>query len=304
MQIQQANKNTSVQPIAQTQPKVSNNQAKTGEKWVDRLAAFLLGSGVVLGVVAIYVTLRPIPETIIVMPPTTEISRSETTTTTTQIEATQASVIAEPAQVDYYPYERTIGTHYLSDILVFITKQTPRQALFISINRTENNSKDFYQNSAVSFFDGQDWQRLKHNITTHQAEVATNPLITNWQIGMEEPRVTGEVLLGQVVINDYTIDFMTSRLENEMVVRSWPGYTKLLSSGEGILAINGQQIPVYTLYTQLYSLASEEIQFYDTHIPLETVYIAFWDEAGNFYHVDQTLLDAPTSVYQSHQIGI
>jgi len=266
--------------------------------------AFLIGAGTVLSAVALYISFdkktldfssspTPLPHDDSLVNDQRELSSPST------------EVTVVPDSVNYYLYKRKVGQHYFSDTLVLLTKDYPKKILLVTANRMQTDNDQYTQSSAVSYYDGQTWQRQRMSATpTTQAEVTPNQLITSYQIGIEESRVTGEIISGQVMIEGQTIDFVTRRLENEMVIRSWPGYTKLLSSGEGVVTIDNQNLVVDVLYTQIYSLNDQEIQFYDTHLPLETVYVAFWDEAGNFYHVDQTLIDKPTDVYNSRQIGV
>lgn len=42
-------------------------------------------------------------------------------------------------------------------------------------------------------------------------------------------------------------------MENEIGIRSLPGYTKFMSEGDGTIIINGEPFESYVLYTRIYS---------------------------------------------------
>ena len=274
---------------------VENQNLETPAKhnWANWIIAILLGSAVVLIGVALCVAisrrLSDLSASSDPSPLTLPLLSGQTNNQTT---------------VNYYPYTRRVDDNYLSDTLVFITEESPHQILLINSNRQQMGKSVFAQSSNVNFFDGQVWRRADDDTLTSQAEVASDSVITAWQIGIEQSRVTGEIISGQAIVDGWSINFATDRLENEMTVRSWPGYTKFLSSSHGTITISGRTMAAKVAYTQIYSMNTDEIQFANTHLPLESMYAMFWDEAGNFYHIDVTDVDTPTPVYDSHRLGI
>ncbi len=192
---------------------------------------------------------------------------------------------------------------YFEDTLIAITNSTPNKIIVATITRQEVDSGS-NQNTRVSYFDGKNWIRkttYKHYDT---AAIYTNNIINKWNINIDESRVLKQNVVGTIKIDNNIIDFDTKTITNNITIRSLPGYTKFMSTSEGDLIINGVFYPSKILYTRIYSNNSKEIQFYDTPLGLTTYWLVFWDENGNFYHVDSTYVNNPTDIYKTHQLGV
>lgn len=195
------------------------------------------------------------------------------------------------------------GKFYFDDTLIAITKDTPHQTIAASVRRIEQNGS-YSQKTGVSYFNGDKWTRLQDSKNTPNPTIVSNSLITRWITNLDPSRVLKESDEGEFTVNKTKIAFSTGELQNEISVRSLPGYTKFLSVGNGTLTIDGQTYEAYILYTRIYSLNASDIQFYNEPLGLTTDWLAFWDTEGNFYHADATQVNKPTPIYQTHQLGI
>lgn len=195
------------------------------------------------------------------------------------------------------------GKHYFDDTVIAVTKNEPHYSLVATVARQEND-KDYAQNSRVSYFDGKSWVRKMDVKSTPSSTIIGNPLVKSWTNKIDSSRVLKEIADGEINIENSKILFSTGILQNEIGMRSLPGYTKFLSKGEGILNINGSEHPAYILYSRTYSLNSSEIQFYDQPFGVFTDWLVFWDKQGNMYHLDATDVPNPTLIYQTHKIAI
>ncbi|EKD80412.1 MAG: hypothetical protein ACD_40C00108G0003 [uncultured bacterium] len=195
------------------------------------------------------------------------------------------------------------GKAHQVDTVYILVKASPQPILIATVSRQEQN-QNFAQTTRISYFDGSTWTRDTKSQTTASIDIATNDLIQNWQIDTDPTRVMKQSATGNIKIHDLDLAFDTQELRNEIPVRSLPGYTRFYSVGSGTLTIAGQNFPAYVLYSRLYSSDSSQIQFYNQPFGLTTNWLAFWDQDGNFYHVDTTQVDQSTDIYQTHQIGI
>lgn len=193
--------------------------------------------------------------------------------------------------------------HYFDDTIVLVVKEKPNIALVATVTRAEQES-NYAQSTRVSYFDGKNWTRQSASKTTSDSTIVSNSLVKTWNTVIDPSRVLKQTVDGQITINNSLLSFSTGVLQNEIGIRSLPGYTKFMSQGSGSLTINGTSYPAYILYTRIYSLNATEIQFYNQPFGVTTDWIAFWDTKGNFYHVDETSVDKPTPTYQTHQLGI
>lgn len=196
------------------------------------------------------------------------------------------------------------GKYYFEDTIIAVTKDKPSLTIAASVVRIEQDS-NFTQYSRMSYFDGKSWNRQSDTKTTPNSAIVSDNLVKSWSTTIDPSRVLKETVRGEFTIGDKPkVGFSTGILENEIGVRSLPGYTKFISSAPGTLTVDGLDYPAYIAYTRIYSLNAKEIQFYNQPFGLTTDYVVFWDTQGNFYHIDATQVDKPTPIYQTHQLGV
>lgn len=192
---------------------------------------------------------------------------------------------------------------YFDDTIIAVTDNTPHKILIATATRQETQN-GANQATRVSYFDGQKWTRKMLTKYYDTTAIYTNDIITTWKINIDPSRVLKQNVQGLIQIDQNTIDFDTSDITNNIGIRSLPGYTKFMSTGNGSLTIDGTHFNAKILYTRIYSNNSQEIQFYDTPFGLSTHWLAFWDNNGDFYHIDSTFVDNPTDKYQTHELGV
>jgi hypothetical protein len=196
-----------------------------------------------------------------------------------------------------------VGKLYFDDTVVLITETTPRNILVATSVRSEaSGSKS--QNTRVSFYNGSKWIRQTTTQPISDFGIYGNTILKNWKATVDPTLVLRERIEANINIDKNNISFKSDTLENEMTVRSLPGYTKFISESTAKLTVNGKTYNARIMYTKLYSLNSKSLQFYDTPLGITTDWLIFWDEQGNFYHIDRTDVERPTDVYQLHRIGI
>lgn len=195
------------------------------------------------------------------------------------------------------------GKRYFEDTVIAITKSLPRKVLVATMMRTEQTNQ-FIHNNRVSFFDGTNWKRKLAASTYQDSQVHPDNIIKQWEIEVDKSRVLKEKTQGEINVDDVSVRFDTGELLNEMSLRSLPGYTKFMSRGQGVLNINGVSVSAYIVYSRIYSLDASQIQFYSEPFGLTTAWLVFWDERGNFYHVDTTQVENPTPIYETHRLAI
>ena len=195
------------------------------------------------------------------------------------------------------------GKHYFDDTIMVVTKDKPQINLVATVTRAEQDT-NYAQSTRVSYYDGTNWTRQSASKTSQDSTIVSNNLVKSWSTTIDPSRVLKQTAQGEITINNSSVVFSTGVLENEIGMRSLPGYTKFISNGTGILTVNSVPHQAYILYTRIYSLNAAEIQFYNQQFGVTTDYIAFWDTQGNFYHVDVTSVDKQTPTYQTHQLGI
>lgn len=199
--------------------------------------------------------------------------------------------------------ETSLGMHYFADTIMAISTNKPTIAFIVTATRKQSNS-GYVQSTQSSFYDGTKWVRKQLSQTYQSDGITSNDIIKNWQINYDSSRVLKQSVKGSFAIDSNNLTVDIPNITNEIGMRSIPGYTKFMSETTGSLTLNGTSQPVKIIYTRIYSLNAADIQFYDTPLGLRTDWVAFWDEQGNFYHVDKTDVKNPTAIYETHQVGV
>jgi hypothetical protein len=204
---------------------------------------------------------------------------------------------------DTVQQQMEVGKKYFLDTVIMVSKKAPNYSFVTSVSRVEKEG-GYTQNVRTSYFNGEKWVRKLKSTDVPSRDVQVNSLLTSWSERIDSTRVLKETVEGTENFDDVRITFKTDELQNEIGMRSLPSNTKFMSSGEGSFTLNGEEHQAYVLYTKQYSDNAAEIQVYDGSLGITTNWLAFWDEDGEFYHVDVTKVERPTATYQSHQIGV
>lgn len=195
------------------------------------------------------------------------------------------------------------GKHYFDDTIILVSKKDPSINLVATVTRSEQDGS-YTQGTRISFFDGTSWDRKISSQKTENSSIVSNGIVKSWNVTIDPTRVLKQTVDGEVIVNKKAIQFTSGTLQNEISVRSLPGYTKFMSEGTGTITVEGTSYDAYVLYTRIYSLNASDIQFYSEPLGLTTDWMIFWDTAGNFYHADVTNVQKPTDIYQTHELGI
>ncbi len=196
------------------------------------------------------------------------------------------------------------GKYYFDDAAILITKDAPHYTIAATVSRSQQ-AEGYSQSTRISYFDGTNWTRKMAQDKAADSEMMKNQFLKKWEINYDPSRVLKETVSAKMMVNDVNIEFLSGTLQNEIAMRSIPGYTKFMSEGKNArITINGTEHPAYIIYTKIYSFNAKDLQFYNTPLGVTTDWIAFWDKNGEFYHVDRTNVDKPTEIYQSHEIGV
>jgi hypothetical protein len=195
------------------------------------------------------------------------------------------------------------GKTYFEDTIIAVAKDAPHQAVLLSARRIERDNS-FAQDTGLTYFDGNSWDRNQNRDDTPNSKIVANYLIKSWEDTLDESRVLKESVHVTATLNTTAIEITTKTFSNEIAMRSLPGYTKFMSNTSGTMTINGKSFDAYIVYTRIYSLNASDVQFYVQPLGLTTYWVAFWDENGTFYHIDKSLVGKPTDVYKTHQVAV
>lgn len=195
------------------------------------------------------------------------------------------------------------GEHYFDDTIIAISKQPPYEAVVATVSRSQNQKQTYQQVSRVSYFNGKEWTRKIIDNQNKDALISDNELIKQWNHYIDASRVLREQVTTEISLNDQ-LKIRTQSFDNEITMRSLPGYTKLMSETEGTIFINDKPIPAHIVFTKIYSLNTADLHFYDSPLGITTDWAVLWSQSGEFFHIDATSVEREIPTYTSHQVAI
>ena len=195
---------------------------------------------------------------------------------------------------------------YFSDEIILISKNKPHYTLIAYSSRSSKKNLLFSQTQRVFFFDGNRWQKKFFNTDSKESEIAKTPIIPSWNIEVDPTLVLKERVGGEIQIDSNKIGFDVPEIDNELGIRSQEDYTIFRSEATGKLIVNGKEYESYVLYSRTYSYSvSIDLVRITDPLGINTDWVAFWDNEGNFYNVDKTSVDDNyKGVYKSHSIAV
>jgi len=107
---------------------------------------------------------------------------------------------------------------------------------------------------------------------------------------------------GSVMFGNTTIPFTLRNLEGDFVTRDTLAYTRLESIGDGVLTLDGRDVPLLGMQESVYSNDYTESIFFPEAQTLstDTYQFVLFDEIGNFYLIDQSQVTPESPQYASH----
>ncbi|MFZ3301714.1 MAG: hypothetical protein WA152_03315 [Microgenomates group bacterium] len=196
----------------------------------------------------------------------------------------------------------------LIDELILISKNKPHKILITSATRTSTDNELNNYTIKIFFFDGNKWtNQISEGKSKELEDIPSTVIIPEWNIISESSYVLEQEIDGNAKIDGAEISFQIPVIHNEMSIKSSPRYTKFMSASEGTLTINGIEYDSYALYNRFYSYNPPENLILGQDLTgLETEWLAFWDEDGNFYNIDDTTVNDKirNDSYKAHSLAI
>lgn len=194
------------------------------------------------------------------------------------------------------------------DELIIITEDKPHKVIILSGIRTFVSKNINNYTVKAFFYDGTEWTKdIQEGKSDKLESIPNTRSVPKWEIVNDPSYMLRQSVSGDVFINDTNIKFDVPIIENEISVRSFYKYTKFMSEANGSLSINGVEYPSRVLYSRIYSFnPPESLVFTSDPSGIETEWLGFWDTEGNFYSIDETVVDNKITkdTYKAHSLGI
>jgi hypothetical protein len=203
--------------------------------------------------------------------------------------------------------EQKYKPNYIDEVII-TTKEKPHKTLILSAIRTYKNTTTYTYIVKSFYFDGEKWSKQIDQGETPEIEnIPRTPYVSRWDIKSDPSYMLRQSVSGEVNIANSKIVFNIPLFENEMGIRSDPKYTKFMSETDGTITIDSNKYDSYVVYSRIYSFNPPESLITTTDPSgIETEWLAFWDELGNFYSIDETKIDNKKTldVYKAHSMAL
>lgn len=196
---------------------------------------------------------------------------------------------------------------YFNDEIVLISKEKPNITLVANASRFYNSGGSYTHRQKIFFFDGIKWSSEFSTTNSNDLKIASTNTIPSWTVTDDPSRVLKQKIKGTVKTEKYMVEFSVPVITNELGIRSLEDYTVFRSEADGEIVIDNKRYESYVLYTRTYSYNSSVglVNLSKEPIGVNTDWLAFWDENGNFYNIDETIVDRMESdPYKSHSIAV
>lgn len=194
------------------------------------------------------------------------------------------------------------------DEFFLVSKEKPHHSIRLSAFRQFKENETYTYIIKAFYYDGQKWSKeVSKGEYSNIYLIPNTKIIPQWNVEYDPSYMLRQSAKGQVVIENNKIGFNIPDLYNEMNVRSSPKYTKFMSEADAVMTINNKEYPSYVLYSRVYSFdAPESLIFTDDPAGIETEWLAFWDMQGNFYSIDETIVDnkITSDTYKAHSMAV
>lgn len=187
------------------------------------------------------------------------------------------------------------NSFYLQDVIVLITKDNPKLALYMSASRQKLNNQ-ISQSTQVNYFDGNSWFQDRHNSVVADELIQPNRIIKSWVVNNDEISQIKFSAKGEITINDIDINFATGTLENEITLQSLAESSSQLSRAEGTLTINDIPHQAFLAYKKIYSRNSDSQK---SNLNENSGY--FWD-SQNFFYIQTSSSDSTDPLNQPFKL--
>jgi hypothetical protein len=194
------------------------------------------------------------------------------------------------------------------DEIILVTKEKPHRTLILSAIRTFATEDINNYTIKAFYFNGDKWVRkISEGKSTELDNIPVTPIVPIWKINSDPSYMLKQNVSGETNIDSNFIKFNIPIFNNEMGIRSSPKYTKFMSEADGVLTIDDKEYDSYALYSRIYSFNSPEgLIFTSDPSGIETEWLAFWDTDGNFYGIDETVVDNKKTLdsYKAHSLAV
>lgn len=193
------------------------------------------------------------------------------------------------------------GKQYFEDTYVVIQKAKPHKALLVSVDRIEQET-NYTQYIKLNYFDGVDWKRKTVTNTILSSTVVTNPLLRAFSL--PTTRQANDEALAEVTVDTANVSIFSSDLGNEISMQSLPGSSKFVYQGKGSIDTGTGKEEAYVFYAKTYSFNAIDLTFLTNPEAMISNWMIFWDNEGNFYHIDEQKTEQPKSAIENQKVAV
>lgn len=192
---------------------------------------------------------------------------------------------------------------FFSDRFVLTGKRADGAPILvdISLNRKEEDKK-FIHYYYTDIIDGENAGKFSDTEVAPGEDILPKLGLSRFVRTLPGDRSTRESFVFAFSRFGKTYEIEARDLSADFLTKNEPEYTQYGSAGSGMLTEGGETIPIALYHERVYSSDYRPSIFFDGHETLRstTTQLVLWDEAGNFYLIDDSDVATGSPAYATH----
>ncbi len=220
------------------------------------------------------------------------------------------NVVEAPSPFDSGPKDTSTTTstsaqhRFFADRFVVIGKRDAGEKFLLNldVNRKERVDGAFEHYYLGKLLTGNDTWNFYENRTASGTEVLPDLFFSRFQAEEAADHSARDTFTFSFMHDGKAYTVVTEELSADFLTKNTPEYTWYTSAGKASVSIDGISFPAQVMYQKTYSTDYRPTIFFeggDTLSP-ETTQLVLWNEKGDFYFVDNTVVDQTHPAYASH----
>ncbi len=174
--------------------------------------------------------------------------------------------------------------------------------LELDLNSRENPDGTFDHYYFAEMINGTEVSHAYTTFTHNTKTLVPFDYLTEFSMSPVSDLSARESLALSATIADTTITIAPSEITSDFLTKNTQEYTKYIGVGTTTVTVSGHSFPAHVFISPAYSSDYSKYIFtedYESIVGSARQFV-LWDILGNFYLVDQSLIENPTSAYPSH----
>lgn len=174
--------------------------------------------------------------------------------------------------------------------------------LELDLNRKENKKGKYIHYSTATLFQNGKKESINTNFPSNSPTIKVNKFLQEFENETFGDLSTRESYAFAIQIGDKKIHADLANLEGDFITKNQLVYTRYLSEGSAKVEIDGEEYTSEAALEKTYSSDHSKYIFFPglEKLSSRTYRFLLWDESGNFYLLDNSVVNKENPYYKPH----